>query len=67
MKAVNELLNATGGRPANIQGYHAGSVVCLEPNSPDFTKWENRQTRILPWFGTSSANCAVTTEDSVRR
>ena len=38
MKGVNQLLDATGGRPANIHGYHAGSVAYLAPDALDFAE-----------------------------
>ena len=35
-KGVDELLEATGGRPATIYEYHAGSVAYFAPEAPDF-------------------------------
>ena len=37
-KGVDELHHATGGRPANIYEYHAGSVAYFAPDAPDFAE-----------------------------
>ena len=37
-KGVDELLEATGGRPATIYEYHAGSVAYFAPEAPDFAE-----------------------------
>ena len=35
-KGVNELRDATGGRPANIYQFACGSVAYFAPDAPDF-------------------------------
>ena len=35
-KGVNELRDATGGRPANIYQFSCGSVAYFAPEAPDF-------------------------------
>ena len=37
-KGVDELLEATSGRPAIIYEYHAGSVAYFTPDAPDFAE-----------------------------
>ena len=37
-KGVDELLEATGGRPATIYEYHAGSIAYFAPEAPDFAE-----------------------------
>jgi len=37
-KGVDELLEATSGRPATIYEYHAGSVAYFAPDAPDFAE-----------------------------
>ena len=36
MKGVDELLEATGGRTANIYEFACGSVAYFAPDAPDF-------------------------------